>query len=61
MLEFLFDLPLVITGPAMVGSLCLFGLAGLVLVRRRVFGFAATMRALRRKSSQNKDLFPDEI
>jgi len=36
MFEFLFDLPLVITGLAIVGSLCLFGVAGLVLVRRRV-------------------------
>ena len=36
MLEFLFDLPLVISGLAIVGSLCLFGVAGLVLVRRRV-------------------------
>jgi hypothetical protein len=36
MLEFLFDLPLLITGPAIVGSLCLFAVAGLVVVRRRV-------------------------
>jgi hypothetical protein len=36
MLEFLFDLPLVITGPAIVGSLSLFAIAGLFLVRRRV-------------------------
>lgn len=36
MLEFLFDLPLVITGPAIVGSLCLFAVVGLVVVRRRV-------------------------
>jgi Protein of unknown function (DUF4239) len=36
MLEFLFDLPLVITGPAIVASLCLFATGGLLLVRRRV-------------------------
>jgi hypothetical protein len=36
MLEFLFDLPLLITGPAIVGSLCLFALVGMLLVRRRV-------------------------
>jgi Protein of unknown function (DUF4239) len=36
MLESLFDLPLVITGPAIVGSLCLFAIGGLLLVRRRV-------------------------
>jgi hypothetical protein len=36
MLEFLFDLPLVITGPAIVGSLWLFAVAGLLVVRRRV-------------------------
>ena len=36
MFEFLFDLPLLITGPAIVGSLCLFALAGLTVVRRRV-------------------------
>ena len=36
MLEFLFDLPLLITGPAIVGSLWLFAVVGLVVVRRRV-------------------------
>lgn len=36
MAEFLFDLPLVITGPAIVGSLCLFAIGGLLAVRRRV-------------------------
>jgi Protein of unknown function (DUF4239) len=36
MLEFLFDIPLVITGPAIIGVLCLFALGGQRLVRRRV-------------------------
>src|SRR5271169_6952300 len=36
MFEFLFDLPLLITGPALVGSLWLFAIAGLVFVRRCV-------------------------
>ena len=36
MFEFLFDLPLAITGPAIVGSLCLFAVMGMLLVRRRV-------------------------
>ena len=36
MLESLFDLPLLITGPAIVGSLCLFAVAGLLVVRRRL-------------------------
>jgi len=36
MFEFLFDLPLLITGPAIVGSLCLFAIVGLLVVRRRV-------------------------
>jgi len=36
MLEFLFDLPLLITGPAIVGSLCLFAVVGLLVVRRLV-------------------------
>ncbi len=36
MFEFLFDLPLVVTGPAVVSALCLFAVAGLVVVRRRV-------------------------
>jgi len=35
-LEFLFDLPLIITGPVIVGSLCLFAIGGLLLVRRHV-------------------------
>ena len=36
MLESLFDLPLLVTGPAIVGLLCLFAIGGLLLVRRRV-------------------------
>jgi hypothetical protein len=36
MLEFLFDLPLWITGPAIVGLLCLFAVVGLSVTRRRV-------------------------
>ena len=36
MFEFLFDLPLALTGPASVGSLCLFGIVGMLVVRRRV-------------------------
>ena len=36
MFEFLFDLPLAIIGPAIVGSLCLFAIGGLLVVRRRV-------------------------
>lgn len=36
MFEFLFDLPLLITGPAIVGSLCLFAVVGLLVVRRCV-------------------------
>jgi hypothetical protein len=36
MFEFLFDLPLVITGPAIIGTLCGFALIGLLLVRRRL-------------------------
>ena len=36
MLEFLFDMPLVVTGPAIIGSLCLFAVVGLLVVRRRV-------------------------
>jgi hypothetical protein len=36
MLEFLFDMPLVVTGPAIIGSLCLFAVIGLLVVRRRV-------------------------
>lgn len=36
MFEFLFDLPLLITGPAIVGTLCLFAIGGLLVVRRRV-------------------------
>jgi len=34
--EFLFDLPLAVTGSAIVVLLCLFAIAGLLLVRRRV-------------------------
>jgi hypothetical protein len=36
MIEFIFDLPLIITGPAIVGSLCLFAIGGLLVIRRRV-------------------------
>jgi hypothetical protein len=36
MLESLFDLPLLVTGPFIIGSLCLFGVAGLWVVRRHV-------------------------
>src|ERR1700757_2458281 len=36
MLESLFDVPLVIAGPTIIGSLCLFAISGLLLVRRRV-------------------------
>jgi hypothetical protein len=36
MIEFIFDLPLLITGPVIVGSLCLFAIGGLLLVRRYV-------------------------
>jgi hypothetical protein len=36
MLESLFDIPLLITGPAIIGILCLFSVVGLVVVRRRV-------------------------
>jgi len=34
--DFLFDLPLWISGPAVILGLCLFALAGLILVRRRL-------------------------
>jgi len=36
MFEIIFDLPLLITGPAIVGSLCVFALGGMLLVRRHV-------------------------
>jgi hypothetical protein len=36
MCEFIFDLPLWITGLAIIGSLCLFAITGLLLVRHRV-------------------------
>jgi hypothetical protein len=36
MFEFIFDLPLLLTGPAIIGSLCLFAIGGMLLVRRRV-------------------------
>jgi nitrate reductase gamma subunit len=36
MFESLFDLPLVIAGPAIIVALCLFAVVGLWLVRRRV-------------------------
>jgi hypothetical protein len=34
--DFLFELPLVVTGPLIIGVLCLFAIAGLLLVRRFV-------------------------
>jgi Protein of unknown function (DUF4239) len=34
--DFLFDLPLAVTGPLIIGGLCLFGIVGMVLVRRFV-------------------------
>jgi len=34
--DFLFDLPLVVTGPVIIGGLCLFAIVGLLLVRRHV-------------------------
>jgi hypothetical protein len=36
MFEWIFDIPLVITGPAIILSLCLFAVGGLTVVRRRV-------------------------
>ena len=36
MFEFVFDLPLLFAGPAIVAVLCLFGLTGLACVRKRV-------------------------
>jgi hypothetical protein len=36
MFEFVFHLPLAISGPAIVAALCLFGLAGMLFVRKRV-------------------------
>lgn len=36
MFDSLFDVPLAVMGPAIIGTLCLFGLAGLLFVRRRV-------------------------
>jgi Protein of unknown function (DUF4239) len=36
MFESIFDIPLVIAGLAIIGSLCLFAIGGLLLVRRRV-------------------------
>lgn len=36
MLEFLFDLPLLVTGPALLAALCLFAIGGLLVVRRWV-------------------------
>jgi len=34
--DFLFDLPLIVTGPLIIGSLCVFAIGGLLLVRHRV-------------------------
>jgi hypothetical protein len=36
MFDWLFDLPLVVTGPASILSLCLFAIGGLLLIRRRL-------------------------
>ena len=36
MLESIFDIPLFIAGPVIVGLLCLFAIGGLLFVRRRV-------------------------
>jgi len=36
MFEWIFDIPLVITGPAIILSLCLFAVGGLIVVRRRM-------------------------
>jgi len=36
MFESLFDLPLWIAGPAIIGTLCLFAVAGLIVVRRKL-------------------------
>jgi nitrate reductase gamma subunit len=36
MSESIFDLPLLVAGPAIVGSLCLYGVVGLSIVRRYV-------------------------
>ena len=36
MFESLFDIPLVIAGPAIIAVLCLFSVGGLLFVRRRV-------------------------
>lgn len=36
MVESIFDLPLLIAGPAIIVALCLFAVVGLIVVRRRV-------------------------
>jgi hypothetical protein len=36
MLEFVFDVPLLISGPAIIGALCVLSIGGLLLVRRTV-------------------------
>jgi len=36
MFESLFDLPLMVVGPAIIAALCLFAVVGLFLVRRRL-------------------------
>ena len=36
MFDFLFDLPLAISGPAIIFALCVFAIAGLLFVRRRL-------------------------
>src|SRR5437660_2325985 len=36
MIDLFFDLPLLVTGPAIIGFLCLFAIAGVYFVRRQV-------------------------
>jgi Protein of unknown function (DUF4239) len=36
MFEFLFDLPLLLVGPAIIGLLCLYSIIGLIIVRRQL-------------------------
>ena len=37
--DFVFDLPLLVTGPAIIGALCLFAIFGLLIVRRRILPY----------------------
>ena len=39
MFEFIFDLPLLLAGLVIIGSLCLFAIGGLLLVRRRILPY----------------------